>query len=164
MNMKRKITPIAAAVAAVCCCGAFAESSSAGDRYGRPADGGGARPWLPLGLSLVAPPFQLPSPDHTVFGAMVNLGYGQVENLYVLDLGLVNNVTHDMAGLEVGPVNLAGTCFGGQIGVVNYAGTVCGAQVGLVNVAGDLHGLQIGLLNFAAQGGAWAFPIFNLGF
>ena len=159
--MKRKITSILAAVAVVCCCNAFAEGHSHLERHGSVSS---ARPWFPLGLSLVAPPVQLPSPDHAVFGAMVNLGYGQVEELYVLDLGLVNNVTHDMAGLEVGPVNLAGTCFGAQVGAVNYAGTVCGAQVGLVNVAGDLHGLQLGLLNFAAQGGAWVFPIFNLGF
>ena len=71
-----------------------------------------SRPWLPLGISLVTPPLQLPSPSHTVFGAMINIGYGQVDNLAVLDLGLINNVTDTMTGLELGPINLAGTCTG----------------------------------------------------
>ena len=75
-----------------------------------------SRPWLPLGVSLVTPPLQLPIPSHTVFGAMVNIGYGQVDNLAVLDLGLINNVTDTMTGLELAPVNLVGTCLGVQTG------------------------------------------------
>ena len=96
----------------------------------------GTRVWLPLGLSIIAPPIQLPSPSHTVFGGMINLGYGQVENLAVVDLGLINNVTDTMTGVELGPVNLAGTCVG----------------------------VQLGVLNFSGSGGALVFPILNLGF
>ena len=125
---------------------------------------GYSRPWLPLGLSIIAPPIQLPNPTHTVIGGMVNLGYGQMENVLILDAGIVNNVTRDMVGLEIGPVNWADTCFGVQAGVLNVTGTTVGLQVGVVNCTGDLHGVQVGVLNFSGSGGAWLFPIINIGF
>ena len=117
-------------VVAVLAC-AFA--AVADDSSGSSSD---TRVWLPLGLSIITPPIQLPSPSHTVFGGMINLGYGQVENLAVADLGLINNVTDTMTGVELGPVNLAGTCVG----------------------------VQLGVLNFSGSGGAIVFPILNLGF
>ena len=123
-----------------------------------------SRPWLPLGISLVTPPLQLPSPSHTVFGAMINIGYGQVDNLAVLDLGLINNVTDTMTGLELGPINLAGTCAGVQLGALNIASRTVGLQLGVLNMTGDLHGVQLGLLNMSSSGGALVFPILNLGF
>ena len=123
-----------------------------------------SRPWLPLGISLVTPPLQLPSPSHTVFGAMVNIGYGQVDNLAVLDLGLINNVTDTMTGLELGPINLAGTCTGVQLGALNIASRTVGLQLGVLNMTGDLHGVQLGLLNMSSSGGALVFPILNFGF
>ena len=128
------------------------------------ADGLSSPPWFPLGLSIVAPPVQLPSSFHTVFGAMVNLGYGQVDGLAVLDIGLINNVTDEMVGLELGPVNLAGSCFGAQVGALNIADDLCGLQLGVVNFAGDLHGVQLGLINMSSEGGALVFPILNFGF
>lgn len=128
------------------------------------ADGLSSPPWFPLGLSIVAPPVQLPSPSHTVFGAMVNLGYGQVDGLAVLDLGLINNVTDEMVGLELGPVNLAGSCTGAQVGALNIADDMCGLQLGLVNFTGNLQGLQLGLINMSTEGGALIFPILNFGF
>lgn len=138
-------------------------AAAAGDGDGK-RSGDSTRIWLPLGLSIITPPLQLPSPSHTVFGGMINLGYGQVENLVAVDLGLVNNVTGNMTGVELGPVNLAGTCIGAQGGVINYAGTIVGLQFGALNITGDLHGVQLGLLNFSGSGGALVFPIFNLGF
>ena len=123
-----------------------------------------SRPWLPLGISLVTPPLQLPSPSHTVFGAMINIGYGQVDNLAVLDLGLINNVTDTMTGLELAPVNLVGTCLGAQVGALNIASRTVGLQLGALNFTGDLHGVQLGILNFSGSGGALVFPILNLGF
>ena len=123
-----------------------------------------SRPWLPLGISLVTPPLQLPSPSHTVFGAMINIGYGQVDNLAVLDLGLINNVTDTMTGLELGPINLAGTCTGVQLGALNIASRTVGLQLGVLNMTGDLHGVQLGLLNMSSSGGALVFPILNFGF
>ena len=120
--------------------------------------------WMPLGLSILTPPVQLPSPGHTVFGGMVNLGYGQVKNLAIVDVGIVNNVTDSMTGFEVGAVNLAGTCFGAQVGAFNFATKTVGLQVGVLNFTDDLHDLQLGVLNFSGSGGALIFPIFNLGF
>ena len=128
------------------------------------ADDPGSRPWLPLGISLVTPPLQLPSPSHTVFGAMINIGYGQVDNLAVLDLGLINNVTDTMTGLELAPVNLVGTCLGAQVGALNIASRTVGVQLGVLNMTGDLHGVQLGLINMSSSGGALIFPILNLGF
>ena len=74
------------------------------------SDGGrdDSRMWLPIGLSILTPPVQLPSPSHTVFGAMLNLGYGQVRNLVFGEVGVVNNVTDTMTGAQVGAVNIAG--------------------------------------------------------
>ncbi len=120
--------------------------------------------WLPLGLSILMPPVQLPSPSHTVVGGMINLGYGQVENIVLADIGIINNVTDTMTGVEVGTANIADTCFGAQVGVVNIASKTAGVQVGALNFTGDLHGVQLGVLNFSSNGGAIVFPIFNLGF
>ena len=128
------------------------------------ADGLSSPPWFPLGLSIVAPPVQLPSPSHTVFGAMVNLGYGQVDGLAVLDVGLINNVSYEMVGLELGAVNIAGECVGAQAGALNIADDITGLQLGVVNYAGSLHGLQLGLINISSEGGALIFPILNFGF
>ena len=155
--MKRTWRFVLVAVAAMCCCAASAKE---------PAhhDGGDTRPWLPLGLSIIAPPVQLPSPSHSLFGVMVNVGYGQMTDVCLLDVGLINNVTRNMVGLEVGPVNIADACYGGQVGALNITDTLCGAQVGVVNITDDLHGLQLGVLNFSSNGGALVFPILNFGF
>ena len=126
--------------------------------------GGESRPWLPLGLSILTPPVQLPSPSHTVFGAMINLGYGQMDNLVFADVGVVNNVTDTMIGAELGAANIAGTCFGVQLGALNIASRTVGVQLGALNFTDDLHGLQLGVLNFSSSGGAIVFPILNLGF
>ncbi|MBR2838851.1 MAG: hypothetical protein IKE55_08715 [Kiritimatiellae bacterium] len=147
---------------AVCLACVFASAAaSAGQERD---DKGESRFWTPIGLSIISPPVQLPSPSHSVFGAMVNLGYGQLDNLTFLDVGIVNNVTEGMYGLEVGPVNLSGACFGAQVGAVNIASMTAGVQLGVLNMTGDLHGLQVGLLNFSRSGGALVFPIINLGF
>ena len=95
---------------------------------------------------------------------MLNIGYGQVDNLAVLDLGLVNNVTDVMTGLELGPVNLAGTCAGVQLGALNIASRTVGVQIGILNMTGNLHGVQLGLVNMSRSGGSLIFPILNFGF
>lgn len=156
----RKMKVVLVAVAATVCCGAFAKEPARENGDGASS----SHPWFPLGLSIIAPPVQLPNPTHSLFGAMLNIGYGQMKDVAALDVGLVNNVRRDMIGLEVGPVNLAGTCFGVQAGIVNHASTLCGVQLGAVNITGDLHGLQLGVLNFSSNGGAWVFPILNFGF
>ena len=65
--MKKHLKLMACAAMAAMCTGAFAKDESDGV-------------WLPIGLSIIAPPVQLPSPSHTVFGGMVNeerLGEGR---------------------------------------------------------------------------------------
>ena len=153
--MKKRMKFLLVAVAATWCCAVSAKGY----------EGSGAtQPWLPLGLSIVAPPVQLPSPPHSLFGAMVNVGYGRMRDVFLLDVGLMNSVTRNMAGLEVGVVNFSGTSYGAQVGAYNETETLYGVQVGVVNYTGDLNGLQIGLLNFSPSGGAWVFPILNFGF
>ena len=153
--MKKRMKLLLAAAAAMWCCAVSAK--------GRVADSP-PQSWFPLGLSIIAPPVQLPSPSHSLFGAMANVGYGRMRDVCLVDVGLVNSVTHSMVGLEVGPVNLAGTSYGAQVGVFNETETLYGVQVGIVNTVGDLNGLQLGVLNFAPSGGACVFPILNIGF
>ena len=158
--MKKRMKLLLVAVAATWCCTVYSKGNTGGRNTGGPT----TQPWLPLGLSIIAPPVQLPSPSHSLFGAMVNFGYGRMRDVYVLDVGLANSVTHNMAGLEVGLINLAVTSYGAQVGAYNETETLYGVQVGVVNFAGDLNGLQIGVLNFSPSGGAWVFPILNYGF
>lgn len=153
---------VATVMACVLAMGAAAKGHDRHERHDR--SDGDTRIWLPLGLSILTPPIQLPNPTHTVFGGMLNLGYGQMENIAILDLGLINNVTHTMTGLELGAINLADACLGVQLGAFNQADSIFGVQLGVINMTGDLHGLQLGVLNFSASGGAWVFPILNLGF
>ena len=145
--------------AAVLACTFTAVAGDGSDSHSRDS-----RIWLPLGLSILTPPVQLPSPSHTVFGAMINLGYGQVDNLAIADLGVINNVTGVMTGVELGAANIAGTCVGVQLGAVNVVSRTVGVQIGALNFTGDLHGVQLGVLNFSGSGGAIVFPILNLGF
>ena len=158
--MKKRMKLLLVAVAATWCCTVYSKGNTGGRNTGGPT----TQPWLPLGLSIIAPPVQLPNPSHSLFGAMVNVGYGRMRDVYVLDVGLANSVTHNMAGLEVGLINLAVTSYGAQVGAYNETETLYGVQVGVVNFAGDLNGLQIGVLNFSPSGGAWVFPILNYGF
>ncbi len=153
--MKKRMKILLVAVAATWCC-AVSSKGYASDST--------AEPWFPLGLSIISPPMQLPNPSHSLFGAMVNVGYGRMRNVYFLDVGLVNKVVFNMTGLEVGAVNFAGTSYGAQVGAYNEAETLYGVQVGVFNFTGDLNGIQIGVLNFSPSGGASVFPILNVGF
>ena len=153
--MKKSLKSLLVAVAAMWCCAVSAKDS---------AYDGDMQPWFPIGLSFIAPPMQFPSSSHSLFGAMVNLGYGRMSDLCILDVGIANNVTHNMVGLEVGVVDLAGRCVGGQVGVVNISDSLYGVQVGAGNITGYLHGLQLGVINFSSNGGALVFPILNIGF
>ena len=153
--MKKRMKLLLVAVAATWCCAVSAK--------GKTADTS-TQLWFPLGLSIVAPPVQLPNPSHALFGVMVNVGYGRMRDVSPLDVGLVNNVTRNMAGLEVGAINFGCTSYGLQVGAYNETETLYGLQVGVFNFAGDLNGLQVGVLNFSPSGGARVFPILNYGF
>ena len=110
-----------ALIACLACALAATTASARHPHDDRRDDTQESRFWTPIGLSILTPPVQLPSPSHSVFGAMLNLGYGQPDNLTLLDVGVINNVTENMVGLEVGAVNLSGYCFGVQVGAVNVA-------------------------------------------
>ena len=153
--MKKRMKLLLVAVAATWCCSVSAKGYT---------ENSAPQLWFPLGLSIIAPPVQLPSSSHSLFGAMVNVGYGRMRDVCLLDVGLVNNVTHNMVGLEVGAVNFGGTSSGVQVGIFNETETLYGLQVGVINTTGDLNGLQLGLLNFSPSGGALVFPILNFGF
>ena len=119
--------------------------------------------WFPLGVSLVAHPMQIPTAHHSLTGVMLNVGYGRMENCYLLDVGIVNDVSELMGGFEVGVGNYANTSAGFQVGVVNVAGHAYGFQLGVVNFAEALHGLQLGVINVNRSGTPF-FPILNIGF
>lgn len=119
--------------------------------------------WFPLGVSLIAHPMQIPTAHHSLTGVMLNAGYGKMENCYLLDAGLANEVTDLMAGFEVGVGNYAKTSAGFQVGLVNVAGDAYGFQLGVINMAEALHGFQIGVVNVNKSGTPF-FPIINIGF
>lgn len=119
--------------------------------------------WMPVGLSLLSHPMQIPSSAHSVVGVMLNAGYGKMDNVYFVEAGLFNNVTGKMGGLQAGVSNLAGCLVGVQAGLVNIADDAYGFQFGLVNVADRLHGLQVGLVNVNKAGTVF-FPVLNLAF
>jgi hypothetical protein len=106
-------------------------------------------PMTPVMVSLMTPA-QAPSPEWDVKGVRINLLYGRCQNLYGLDVGLVNHTVGKEVGLAVGLVNYTEQRFTGlQIGGVNIGEEVNAMQVGIYNEADDLSGVQIGLINHA---------------
>lgn len=120
-------------------------------------------PWFPLGVSFISAPIQIPTTAYSVYGVMLDVGYGQVTDSYLLNGGIVNHVTHDMCGVQAGLVNIDGSIYGVQAGFINIVGDAYGFQLGLVNIADHLHGLQLGIINVNLTGMP-VFPIFNIGF
>ena len=80
MDMKKT-----ALIACLACAFAATADSVRHTHDERRDDAHESRFWTPIGLSILTPPVQLPSPSHSVFGAMLNLGYGQLDNLTLLD-------------------------------------------------------------------------------
>ena len=119
--------------------------------------------WAPIGLSLLSYPMQIPTVEHSVFGAMMNIGYGRMDNVYPLEVGLFNQVLGTMGGIQVGASNFTEDVYGIQLGIANISSEAYGIQLGLVNVANHLHGLQLGLINVNKAGTVF-FPILNIGF
>ena len=154
-NAMKKLMTIAA-VALLLATGARAASEHA---YGERDH----HSWFLFGMSFISAPIQIPTTAYSVYGVMLDVGYGQVTDSYFLNAGIVNHVTHNMGGLQAGFVNIDHCMFGVQGGIVNYAGDAYGLQLGFVNIAGHLHGLQLGLVNVNLTGMP-VFPIFNIGF
>ena len=95
-------------------------------------------------------PVQVIDEDKSIYGARLNLVYGVNQDVFGLDLGLVNRTKHFQKGL--------------QVGFFNSNVKMSGLQVGLVNYTNFLYGVQIGLLNFNTQGMTDFFPILNWSF
>lgn len=176
-----RLAAIAAAIAfAVSLFSCFVRAE--GDRV----NGDGVKPWAPLGVSLIASGLQVPDVEHSIFGAMLNIGEGEVKDAYFLNAGLFNIVDRTMAGVQVGLynetktghgvqggfMNVSDKFYGIQAGVLNVSSTVYGLQVGLINFGYDLRGVQIGLLNVSEGdggqscmiGGFTILPILNVRF
>ncbi|MFC1651045.1 LA_2272 family surface repeat-containing protein [Candidatus Latescibacterota bacterium] len=92
--------------------------------------------------------------------------YGENEDIYGVDWGIVlkvngdmigwqdsfvNLVDGDLKGLQEGLVNMVGgDVWGWQAGAVNFVnGQTIGLQTGFVNIANDLRGVQLSLVNVA---------------
>jgi hypothetical protein len=104
-------------------------------------------PMTPVMISLLTPA-QAPTPEWDVKGLRLNILYGRCQNLYGLDVGLVNHTVGKGVGLAVGLVNYTEKSFTGlQVGGVNIGEEVSALQIGIYNEADDLSGLQIGLIN-----------------
>ncbi|WP_061235827.1 LA_2272/LA_2273 family lipoprotein [Leptospira weilii] len=80
----------------------------------------------------------------------VNLVYGEVHNLYGLNIGLINSVYNRLIGAQVGIINSSKNKTGGtQIGLINHADEGIIIQIGGANGFQGYDGaaLQIGLYN-----------------
>ncbi|UVD77681.1 hypothetical protein LIX27_07705 [Leptospira borgpetersenii] len=108
----------------------------------------------------------------------LNLPYGENQNLYGLNVGIVNGVRNDLFGGQLGIANGAHNLIGIQIGAINLTHHKhAGLKIGLVNFGVPLHGLDpnhthksetgigisIGVANFEIQSGNIAIGIFNYG-
>jgi len=135
-------------------------------------------PMTPVMISLLTPA-QAPSPDWDVKGLRIDLLYGRCQNLYGLDLGLVNHavqkeiglaaglVNYDedqFTGLQIGGVNIGGRTAALQVGVYNHADDMSGLQIGLINHTRLMRGLQIGLINVIENNDVPFLPIVNFFF
>lgn len=108
-----------------------------------------AQAGTPLQIALVHP-VQLVDDLEDVNGLRLNVIYGDNFNVSGLDLGLVNKVTGDQKGV--------------QIGLFNDAYSATGLQVGLFNRTEWLDGVQIGLVNIHKNGKYEFLPIVNFSF
>ena len=106
---------------------------------------------------------QLEDASTSIHGIRIAL-YGENEDVYGLDCGLVLKVNGDMIGYQSGVINLVegylkgyqeglvnivgGDVWGWQNGCVNInKGHLTGLQSGFINTANDLKGVQLGLVN-----------------
>ncbi len=132
----------------------------------------------PAALGLM-PPIQFPPEDFTIVGLRLSMLYGQHQEVYGLDVGLLGNVTtQSFVGLAVAGgfnatkntarvlgVQLAGganvnrgklTVIGLQAALANInsgEASIVGVQFGAVNLSGHtkVYGLQAGVYNVAQE-------------
>ena len=134
--------------------------------------------WSPIQFAFAYPQQMLPE-SVKIYGFRFNLIYGKNHSVYGVDIGLINELSHDLMGLQGGLNNQADRVFGLQYGVFNTCSKLYGAQAGLINKSKSTKGCQIGLINYSDQltgiqigllnhnpggSGQPALPIINIGF
>ncbi|MEE8336119.1 MAG: CsgG/HfaB family protein [Candidatus Neomarinimicrobiota bacterium] len=122
-----------------------------------------SRDWVPFQFSFNYPVQLFPS-GIRVFGLGINIIHGRVYDHYGFNIGLINQVEHEMFGLQSGLINIGGDTYGAQFGFMNTTTTLKGLQIGFINKAQTLNGVQIGIFNYNPQGPGRPFlPIINIG-
>nr|WP_156781814.1 hypothetical protein [Leptospira tipperaryensis] len=98
----------------------------------------------------------------------INLIYGETDNLFGLNIGLSNEVRHDLTGIQIGILNRAKNGpFSIQVGLYNQLdGVGYAIRTGLINYGGKnsmyhqnipiylLGGVTLGAINLDSEGGA----------
>lgn len=123
-------------------------------------------------------PVQLFSAPCDVYGVRLDLPYGKNNLLYGFDLGIVNQLTDEMRGAQVGLGNISGPMYGMQMGGANLAfgetvgwqagglnaakTSAGGLQTGVINIGAEFDGLQIGGFNFAEDYAGLQIGIINV--
>ena len=130
--------------------GANAFSRSSGPQGGKLSAPWLELPSLPLFGLGVGPVFQLSPSDSNIYGLRVNMGYGTNEEVWGLDVGIINSTT-SAYGLQIGGWNKTETFFGIQPGLVNSTTSTYGSQLGVWNYTERISGLQVALFNSAAS-------------
>jgi hypothetical protein len=125
-----------------------------------------SRHTTPLQISIWNP-VQLAPDDWNVFGLRVNLPYGNNHDVSGVDIGVVNRLSGDFLGIQIGgysfnhgpysqtvglqlaPGNSAWDMEGFQVGLFNDTLASCwGSQIGIINhCARSFAGVQFGLIN-----------------
>lgn len=77
-------------------------------------------------------------------------------------LGLLN-VADGSYGCQLGGMNVADDFYGCQLGVANVADDLYGCQIGVVNVADKLYGCQLGAFNVVTTRDCPVWIILNVG-
>jgi len=104
----------------------------------------------PFQLSFFTPA-QIFPPENPILGLRINILYGRSQNVYGIDIGIINHVNRYCGGIQAGLINVTSK-------------RVYGIQAGLVNITDHLTGAQIGLINIVRSRKSMKFiPILNLG-
>ncbi len=134
--------------------------------------------WSPIQFAFAYPQQLLPE-SVKIYGFRFNLIFGKNHSVYGVDIGLINELSHDLMGmqgglnnqservfgLQYGLFNNCGKLYGAQAGVINKSKQTKGCQIGLINYSDHLTGVQIGLINHNPGGsGQPTLPIINIGF
>jgi hypothetical protein len=72
------------------------------------------------------------------------------------------NLSDDLSGAQLAPINIAHKVTGLQLGVVNVSGEASGSQLGVVNVAKHSHGFTFGVINVAREHDGESFGLVNI--